>query len=184
MENLFINACVRGKDSRTLAIAKDILKDIEGNTTELVLDSEHLKPLTSTSLATRENLVKNGEFNNPMFDYAKQFAAADTIIIAAPYWDLAFPALLKTYLENICVSDITFRYDNGHPVGLCKAKKLIYITTAGGPIFADFGYNYIKAVSNALLGIKDTICYRAENLDVYNISVNEVLTKATITKVE
>ena len=184
MENLFINACVRGANSRTLVIAKDILKDIEGTTTELVLDSIDLHPLTSTTLALRDNLIISGNFENSMFDYAKQFASADTIIIAAPYWDLAFPALLKIYLENICVSGITFRYDNGRPIGLCKAKKLIYITTAGGPIFADFGYNYIKTMFNALLGITDTVCYKAENLDVCNISVNEVLTKATITKVE
>ena len=139
MENLFINACVRGANSRTIVIAKDILKDIEGTTTELVLDSIDLHPLTSTTLALRDSLIKSGNFENPMFDYAKQFASADTIIIAAPYWDLAFPALLKIYLENICVSGITFRYNNGRPIGLCKAKKLIYITTAGGPIFADFG---------------------------------------------
>ena len=184
MKNLFINACIRGTDSRTLVIAKDILKNIQGNTTELVLDNEHLQPLSSTTLSLRECLIKSSNFDNPIFDYAKQFASADTIIIAAPYWDLAFPALLKIYLENICISGITFKYDNGRPIGLCKAKKLIYVTTAGGPIFADFGYNYIKVLSNALLGIKATICYKAENLDLYNISVSEVLTKAPITKVE
>ena len=184
MKNLFINACVRGADSRTLVIAKNILKNIQGNTTELVLDNEPLQPLTSTTLSLRESLIKNMDFENPMFDYAKQFASADTIIIAAPYWDLAFPALLKIYLENICVSGITFKYDEGRPLGLCKAKKLIYVTTSGGPIFADFGYNYIKTLSNSLLGIKDIVCYKAENLDICNISANEVLTKATITKVE
>lgn len=184
MKNLFINACVRGSDSRTLVIAKDILKNIQGITTELVLDNEPLQPLTSTTLSLRENLIKNANFDNPIFNYAKQFATADTIIIAAPYWDLAFPALLKIYLENVCISGISFKYDEGRPIGLCKAKKLIYVTTSGGPIFADFGYNYIKAVSNSLLGIKDTICYKAENLDLYNISISEVLTKATITKIE
>ena len=184
MKNLFINACVRGTDSRTLVIAKDILKNIQGPTTELVLNNAHLQPLTSVTLALREKLIENCDFSHPIFDYAKQFASADTIIIAAPHWDLAFPALLKIYLENICVSGITFKYNNAQPIGLCKAKKLIYVTTSGGPIFADFGYNYIKAVATTLFGIKDTVCFKAENLDINNISANEVLTKATITKFE
>ena len=184
MKNLFINACVRGNDSRTLVIAKEILKDIKGTTTELVLNNELLQPLTSDTLTLRENLIKNSNFESPIFDYAKQFASADTIIIAAPYWDLSFPALLKIYLENICVSGITFKYNEGRPISLCKAKKLIYVTTSGGPIWADFGYNYIKTMSNSFFGIKDTVCYKAENLDIYNISTSEVLTKATITKVE
>ncbi len=184
MNNLFINACVRGEDSRTLIIAKDILKNIPGTTTELVLDNEPLQPLTSATLSLRESLINSNNFEDPIFDYAKQFASADTIIIAAPYWDLAFPALLKIYLERICVSGLTFRYDKGLPIGLCKAKKLIYVTTSGGPIFADFGYTYIKTISNALLGIKNTVCYKAENLDIHNISTSEVLTKATIIKVK
>ena len=184
MKNLFINACVRGSDSRTLVIAKEILKNIPDTTTELVLDNEPLQPLTSGTLALREKLIATGDFEHPIFDYAKQFASADTIIVAAPHWDLSFPALLKIYLENVCVSGITFKYNKGCPIGLCKAKRLIYITTSGGPIFADFGYNYIKTVSAALLGIKDTVCYKAENLDINNISATEVLTKATITKFE
>ena len=56
----------------------------------------------------------------------KQFAAADVIVIAAPYWDLMFPAVLKTYLENITVTGITFCYsDQGRPQSMCKAKAEI-----------------------------------------------------------
>ena len=37
------------------------------------------------------------------------------IVIAAPYWDLSFPAVLKTYLEQINVLGVTFDYsDDGH----------------------------------------------------------------------
>lgn len=81
-----------------------------------------------------ESLLKDGKFDDPMFRYAKQFANADEIVVAAPFWDLSFPAKLKIYLEQIAVAGITFRYTNGRPTGLCKAKKLTYITTSGGPI--------------------------------------------------
>ncbi|MGN0989033.1 MAG: NAD(P)H-dependent oxidoreductase [Eubacteriales bacterium] len=36
-----------------------------------------------------------------MFSYAKQFESVDVIVIFAPYWNLSFPASLKTYIENI-----------------------------------------------------------------------------------
>ena len=61
----------------------------------------------------KEAAVKHGfkmvyEFNDHIFDYAKDFAKADTIVIAAPFWDLSFPASLKCYIEAINILGITF----------------------------------------------------------------------------
>ena len=184
MANLFINACVRKEFSRTLIIAKKIMEDMKLDYTEIDLHKKHLKPLNIKRLNKREKLLKEKKLSNKMFEHAKQFAEAENIIIAAPYWDLAFPSLLKIYLENICVSNITFMYNEKGPVGLCKAKKLIYITTAGGNIFTDFGYTYVKSLANSLFGIKNTICYKAENLDVENITIDNVLQKANVIKVD
>ncbi len=119
-----------------------------------------------------------------MFYYAKQFAEADEIVIAAPFWDLSFPAILKAYMEQITVSGITFEYVSGRPHGLCKAKSLTYVTTSGGPIFADFGYEYIKTLAKSFYGIEKTKAYRAMNLDVDMITAEELLTKASITVIE
>lgn len=180
---LFINACVR-KESRTMIVAKEIMK--KNNFDEYVeinLEKEPLFPLNQKRLEYRENLIKAKIFDDKCFDYAKQFANAENIVIAAPYWDLGLPAILKIYLENICVPNIAFRYSAKGPVGLCKAKKLIYITTAGGKVFVDFGYSYIKSLAQSLFGIKDVMCYRAENLDVNNISSKEVLQKVDIIEI-
>ena len=41
---------------------------------------------------------------------------ADTIVIAAPFWDFSFPAALKIYIENIYVTGIVSRYgSDGRP---------------------------------------------------------------------
>ena len=183
MSILFINACVR-KDSRTLVLAKNVMKDMAGEIVELNLNLENIEPLNTELLEKRDSLLKDGKLDDSMFCYAKQFANADEIVVAAPFWDLAFPAKLKIYLEQITVSGITFKYVDGHPAGLCKAKKLTYITTSGGPIFDDFGYAYVKTLAQKFYGIEKTEAVRAMNLDVDMISAEELLAKATISIVE
>ena len=183
MSVLFINACVR-ENSRTLVLAKSIMKNIPGEVTEVNLNMENIEPLNRTTLEKRETLVHEKNFDDPLFRYAKQFAKADEIVIAAPFWDLSFPAKLKIYLEHITVAGITFQYINGHPTGLCKAKNLTYVTTSGGPIFNDFGYTYIKTLAEKFYGIKKTSSVRAMNLDIDMISAQDLLKKATISVIE
>lgn len=176
---LFINACVR-ENSRTMVLARDFLSGCSDNITELKLEKEGILPLDGRLLSKREALIANEAFDGEMFKYAHQFANADEIVIAAPFWDLGFPALLKIYIEAITVSGITFRYNEGRPQGFCKAKKLTYITTSGGPIYDDFGYAYIKTLACNFYGISDVECIRAENLDVECIAPEDVLHRCKI----
>lgn len=179
MKVLFINACVR-ENSRTKIIANDFLKKFNTVIEEIDLVKLNLKPLDTQRLQRRDYLIANKLYNDEMFDLAHQFSEADEIVIAAPYWDLSFPALLKLYFENITVGGITFYYDNGVPKGLCKARKVTYITTSGGKIFVDYGYSYVKTLVSNLYGIKDTVCYKVENLDVNCIEGNDVLNQEII----
>ena len=178
MENiLFINACVRER-SRTLSLAQYILDKLNGEICEINLEQENLKPLDGNMLEKRERLAAENNFSDEMFRYAEEFAVADTIVIAAPYWDLAFPALLKIYLEQITVSGITFRYAKGVPQGLCRAKRLIYVTTAGGIIYDNFGFEYVKALAQKIYGIGEVLFFKAENLDIDGNDVNNILRMA------
>ena len=114
-----------------------------------------------------------------MLRFARQFAAADTIVMAAPYWDLAFPAKVRAYLEEITVTGITFRYSpEGIPQGLCKAKKLIYVTTAGGPIIQNMGFDYVKSLAHTFYGILDVALVKAEGLDIWGADPNKILEEA------
>ena len=180
---MFINACVR-EESRTFELAKKELENFNGDITELVLQAEDLRPLNGGLLARRDTLLENGKTDSPMFAHARQFAEADRVVIAAPFWDLGFPSLLKIYLETIMVAGITFEYEEGIPKGLCNAKSLRYITTSGGRIHLDFGYSYIKCLAKSFFGIGDVSGIKAENLDVYSISPCELFDKAEITEFE
>ena len=179
MNFLYINACVR-KESRTNELAQFALSKLDGNIEEINLGCEKITPLYKEQLKLRDSLIKDKNYNHPMFKYAKQFASADVILISAPYWDLSFPAILKTYIENINVNGITFSYsEKGYPVSLCKAKKLIYITTSGGPVISDaFGFGYIKSLAENFYGINDINYIKAEGLDILGSSIQEILEKA------
>ncbi|MBP5242918.1 MAG: NAD(P)H-dependent oxidoreductase [Clostridia bacterium] len=176
---LYINACVR-KESRTEHLAKHLLARLGNDAREIRLIDAQFPKVDDSFLAERDRLLKNKEYNAPMFEYARDFASADSIVIAAPFWDLSFPAILKQYFEQINVTGITFQYTSeGIPQGLCKAKKLYYVTTAGGTIFsAEYGYGYVKALANSFYGIQNTELIKAEGLDIYGANVAEILKKA------
>lgn len=172
---LYINSCVRD-ESRTNRIAQALLQKLGGEYEELKLDEEELTPLSKTALEQRTELINKGDYSSPMFRYAKQFAEADTIVIAAPFWDLSFPAALKTYIENIYVTGIVSRYgSDGKTVGMCRAEKLYYVTTAGGPYVPDYSFGYIKDLAVNYLGIKEAILIKAEMLDVDGFSAESIV---------
>jgi len=180
MKVLYVNACVR-PDSRTAVLAKYALQKIGGEVDEVLLnDISDISPLKRDVLDYRGSLLCQGEWDNPMFSRARQFAAADFIVIAAPYWDLSFPALLKIYFESINVLGITFSYGSDDiPRSLCKAKNLLYITTAGGQIVSDeYGFGYVKELCRVFYGINDVRYVKAEGLDLRGADIEGIMKQA------
>lgn len=172
---LYINACVR-KESRTARIAQAFLQTLGGTVEEVRLSDLDLQPLSEERLARRTRLIASGDFSDPMFDLAKQFAAAENIVIAAPFWDLSFPSILKVYIENIYVTGIVSRYGaDGRPQGLCKAQTLHYVTTVGGPYVPDFSYGYISTLAKDFLGIPETRLIKADMLDIDGTDAENVV---------
>ena len=176
---LFINACPR-PDSRTRELAQHVLSKLEGNVEKLRLFDEQIPPLDMKGMEERDRAVREENWDAPILRYAKQFAAADTIVVAAPYWDLLFPAVVRAYFEATTVTGVTFRYTpEGFPAGMCRAKKLIYITTAGGPIGEyNLGYDYVKALATLYYGIPEVKCFTAEFLDIIGADVPAIMAKA------
>ena len=176
---VFLNACAR-PCSRTMELAQTLLPNLKGNVEEVRLYEMPLPTLDAKGLEIRNQAVQENDFSAPIFDAAKQFAAADVIVIAAPYWDLMFPTVLKAYLENITVCGITFRYSaEGRPESLCRAKKLYYVTTAGGFIGQnDFGFSYVKALAQGFFGIAEVHRCAAEGLDIFGVDVERILCQA------
>ena len=91
----------RRQNSRTKRLADYLLRQLPGTVRERNLATTSLLPLSEETIAQRENLVRQGDFSHPLLALAAEFASAEYIVIAAPFWDLSFPALLKLYIEHI-----------------------------------------------------------------------------------
>lgn len=173
---LYINACFTD-DSRTKVLADAVLKKWDGEIEEVKLNDGSIKALTKEQLAKRVQLQEAGDFSDEMFKYAKQFASADAIVIAAPYWDLSFPASLKDYIEQVNVCGITFDMNSeGAVTSKCNADRMVYITTAGGKN-ADltYGMDYLKSLAREFFGITKFNTFKAEGLDLEGADVDSIL---------
>ena len=176
MKTLFVNACIR-KESRTRMLAEYLLKRLDQDYVELQLQKEDIHPLDEESLNRRNELCTQGKYDDPFFRYARQFKEAETIVIAAPYYDLSFAARLKDYLETINVVGLTFHYlEDDVPSTLSSVRKLIYITTAGGTIVShEYGYGYVKTMFECFYEVKDQTYFYAEKLDLMGADPDAIL---------
>ena len=98
---------------------------------ELVPHREVKWVLTDFILQKRDALAEAGNFDAPVYALARQFREADAVVVAAPFWDLSYPAALRTYIEYISAVGLTYRYTEAGCCGDCAAQWLVYLTSGG-----------------------------------------------------
>ena len=126
---VYVDACIRGAESRTRRIAEPLIEKLSERYEITRYDLNKL-PLT----IVQEDLIHertSGQYSADSLAWAASIRDADRIVIAAPFWDMSYPAALKNFLELCSVFDVTFKSDDKTCYGNCKAEKLLYITTRG-----------------------------------------------------
>ena len=165
---VIIDACVRQADSRTLRIAEPVLEALCPRFDNVyrynLPQMRGLAPITPKTFAERGA----GKIPAWALKAARRIASADTIVIAAPFWDMGIPAVLKCFLEQVSLFGITFD-DNGKTcVGLCKGAPVLFITTRGMDIqtgsVREQASPYLKALAS-LWGLGKVTTIAAANLD-------------------
>ena len=139
MKLLFVDCCIsqRGAESRTRKLADAFLESFRAAHPDAAVETveqDTLLDLCSFDgemVSDREALAGVGAFDAPGFRLARQFRWADAIVVAAPYWDMSYPAALKAYIEYISVVGLTYHYEADGCHGDCKAQRLVYLTTGG-----------------------------------------------------
>ena len=186
MKLLFVNCCIsrRGAGSRTHALAEAFLAAfraahpdaaVEEITPETLLA---LKPFDAALLQKRDALAEAGNFDAPVYALARQFREADAVVVAAPFWDLSYPAALRTYIEYISANGLTYHYEADGCHGDCRAEKLAYLTSGGDLEQPEsLGVLYWKQLC-AMFGIPAFSYVFAGGLDLDPAKTEEILTEA------
>lgn len=183
---LFVNGCIRGAQSRTLELAHKFLHayrethpDVQVETVDL--NALRLQPLYEDTLAARNDAA--GRWEEPMFDLARQFRAADLIVLAAPFWEGTFPAAMHTYLEHICVTGLTFDCTDVGYIGRCQAEQAVFFTTRGGiyeegaAVEDDHAGPFLRSMLG-MLGVQTLHTVAAEGLDIQGFDAESALENA------
>ena len=166
MKRLFyIDSCLR-YGSNTKKIADALIDRLsERYEVETVKLSDYDFPVVKNGILNDRN---NGIVPEEYVNIARKIAAADRLVISAPFWDMSFPSALKVFLENMSLFNVTFASSEKECYGLCKAEKVLYITTRGMNIktgdVLEQATPYIKAISK-LWGLGELHVIAAENMD-------------------
>lgn len=152
--------------SRTKRIAQEIINNLSQRyEIETVCLSDADYPVVHDCILQER---ANGIVPQEHAALAGRIAAADRVVIAAPFWDMSFPSALKVFFENMSLFGVTFDSDDKRCYGLCKAEKVMYITTRGMNISTgdplEQATPYIRALSY-LWGLGELHVVAAQNLD-------------------
>ena len=183
MKTLFINATVL-ETSRTLELARHLLKYCD-DVYEVDLKKDIVPPVDNNTFNIKYGALAKGELTHPSLKNALLLKEAETIVIAAPIWNVGLPASLKAFLDDALITNLTFAYgEHGNIVSLCNTKKVILVSTSGGKFLEEHTIGFIKDFSEMFFNTKDVTLYKAEFLDVFKDKVREILdaTKAIIDK--
>lgn len=91
---------------------------------------------------------------------------ADVLVIGAPIYNFGISAGLKSWIDQVCRANVTFRYTEQGPEGLLEGKRAYVVVTSGGtdangPV--DFATPHLVQVLN-FLGIADVEVIAADKL--------------------
>ena len=178
---LYIKANIKNEgESRTFKVSDSFVEEYKKNNPEdeiitLDLYKENIDFLRHDDLGKLFGPKDEESKNNSILKYAYQFADADKYIIAAPMWNLSFPAILKAYIDYVSVSGITFKYTAEGPVGLLNNKKAVHIVSRGGGYDNspyEMGDRYLRTILG-FFGINNIETIAIDNLDVIGVNVEE-----------
>jgi FMN-dependent NADH-azoreductase len=176
---IYVNAIIRKDESRTKRLADGIISSIKEEVELKEINLNEL-PLTPYNEKTYEDKVNNGT-EQLFYDLSKEIADSDGLIIASPFWDMSFPALLKSFLEKISLFEVMFVSDDKQCNGIAKCPFMYYIVTRGMDIkdgdILEQGTSYLKALC-WLWGIKRFEVTSCSNFDYLpNDRIDEEINK-------
>jgi len=140
------------------------------------LDSLHFSSFYTPEEARTAEQIEAVKFSD---EAIKEVLDADIIVIGVGLYNLGIPSTLKSWIDHITRSGITFSYAEGYPKGLLVDKK-VYLAIASGAVFSDsalkdsdFSENYLRKMLG-FLGLNDVTVFRAEGTMMPDFAENAI----------
>ena len=108
---------------------------------------------------------------------------ADTVVIGAPMYNFAVPAMLKSWTDHVARAGVTFKYTEQGAVGLLQNKKVYVVVSTGGlhtEGVTDFMRPYLRTILG-FLGLTDISIIVADGLNMGDELRSKGLAKARAT---
>lgn len=181
---LHLISSIQGNESYSTKLSKAIIEKViekyPGSTVEEVnlndLEIPHINPTILRSMfIPGDQLTAEARESLRYSDEAvKQLMASDIIVIGAPLYNFTIHTTLKSWIDHITRSGITFGYNENGPIGMITGKK-VYVAMSSGGVYSegpsrhnDFVAPYLKAFLG-FLGMTDLTVFRAEGVKVPGI---------------
>ncbi len=176
MNILQINASARRQDSNSTRVANSIVARLQAVNpgASLTLRDLAATPHPTLDEAALGALFTPAEQRSPeqaarvALDDAliAELQAHDTIVLGVPMYNFGIPVQLKSWIDAIARSGVTFRYTESGPEGLLKGKK-VFVALARGGLYRDTANDsqvpYLKKMLD-FLGMTDVHFIYAEGL--------------------
>jgi len=192
MNILQINASVRRQDANSTRVANSIVVRLQAANpgAQLALRDLGATPHPALDEAALGALFTPAEQRSP--EQAARVAqddaliaeiqAHDTIVLGVPMYNFGIPVQLKSWLDAIARSGVTFRYTANGPEGLLKGKK-VYVALARGGLYRDTANDsqvpYLKTILS-FLGLTDVHFIYAEGLAMGPEAVEKAFAQAEV----
>lgn len=140
-----------------------ITRDLAANPLPHLAEHQIVAHYTPEDQRTREQ--KDGLRNSD--EAIRELMDADIIVIGVSLYNFGIPSTLKSWIDHIARSGITFSYGEYGPKGLVKNKQ-VYLAFAAGGVYSegpmkayDFAEPYLRQLL-AFLGMTNITTFRVE----------------------
>jgi len=192
MNILQINASARRQDSNSTRVANNIVARLQAANpgARLTLRDLGATPHPALDEAALGALFTPAEQRSPeqatrvALDDAliAEIQAHDVIVLGVPMYNFGIPVQLKSWLDAIARSGVTFRYTANGPEGLLTGKTM-YVALARGGLYRDTANDsqvpYLKAILG-FLGMTNVHFIYAEGLAMGPEAVEKAFAQAEL----
>ena len=190
MKILQINASARREGANSTRVANSIVARLQAANPDAQLTLRHLAvtphPVLDEAalgaLFTSADQRSSEQAARVALDDAliAELQAHDTLVLGVPMYNFGVPVQLKSWIDAIARSGVTFRYTETGPEGLLKGKK-VYVALARGGLYRDTANDsqvpYLKSVLG-FLGLSDVSFIYAEGLAMGTESAEKAFAQA------